>query len=92
MDQKAKKKEKDFQQLVDDLERQEATSDIRVLLFGSSIVKHLHHPRDRSVVWDPILKKLALKNLGVGGDGAVETLQRLESTHFSEKHHRHLKV
>ena len=67
-------------------------SNVEVMLFGSSIIRHLEHKEVYASVWIPYLSELNAHNLGVSGDYADDTLTRLSCAPLDPESLPHLKV
>ena len=76
-------KDEVFYKLSEKLDAHSTIGDIKVLLFGTSIVKHLStNETVRRESWDLYLKPLGAFNLGMSGDKACSTQERIKHTKF----------
>ena len=64
--------------------------DIKVLLFGTSIIRRLQDKCNEEPVWNAYLSHLGALNCGVGGDKVFQMRERIKCTRLERKHHRNL--
>ena len=76
---KLQQKEQEFCKSLNELEKHEETGDINILLFGSSIIRHLRHKKVRELVWDEYVKPLKAFNLGVSDNLARNTKEHIHA-------------